>query len=389
MSVTRTELACAGFTAGEAPFTLCSHLQLPSAERETLRSFGASAAADCLQRGQTLRHDGNSVHVVAAEFRWRLIPQPSSEPRELGVADDEVRPTVRTPSPVAVRATHTIVRQDRLLIGGLLNYRRAKNRRMCGAIREAMESVQRQHKTELRSHRHTVAMRRHERQVAKARDLQAQKDAVKRRQVEEVLCKRDAQADATERRLQEAQARAEAGMHERMEAIQRNFEARRQKEATKAARREEAVELSLALQDQQRMKFQESAGIKAKRVRQQQRKNEELVQKHAEFVKRLALEKRANAATTKAAMLAKAECYRLQREEHDARRHELRVKQAAELQHRRKLLERDLWIDADKAKQGLAKFMQSGKADAALMEAVRDAGDTELVHSRESTETRS
>jgi hypothetical protein len=33
--------------------------------------------------------------------------------------------------------------------------------------------------------------------------------------------------------------------------------------------------------------------------------------------------------------------------------------------------------------------MQSGKADAALMEAVRDAGDTELVHSRESTETRS
>lgn len=277
-----------------------------------------------------------------------------------------------------------------------------------------MESLQRQHKTELRSHRHTVTMQRHERQLAKARELQAQKDAVKRRQVEEVLCKRDAQAGATERRLQEAQVRAETGMHERMEGIRRKFEARRQKEATKAARREEAVEVSLALQDQQRIKFQESAQVKAKRVRQQQRKNEELVQKHANFMKQLALEKRANAASTKAVRLAEDERRRLKREEHDARRHALRVKQAAELQHRRKLLERDLWIDADKAKQGLAKFlqvrhifcclaafysqilptnrsslyssltpdlgrMQSGKADAALMAAVRDAEDTELV----------
>ena len=57
-------------------------------------------------------------------------------------------------------------------------------------------------------------------------------------------------------------------------------------------------------------------------------------------------------------MDAEAEQRRLQREEHDARRHALRVQQAAELQHRRKQLERDLWIDADKAKQGLAKFLQ-------------------------------
>ena len=239
-----------------------------------------------------------------------------------------------------------------------LHHRRAKNRRMCGAIREAMESVQRQHKTELRSHRHTVAMRRHERQAAIARNLQAQKDAVKRRLVEEVMCKRAAQADANERRLQEAQAKAEVGLHERMEGIQRKFEARRRKEAGKAARREEAVELSVALQHQQRMKFQESAVVKAKWVRQQQRINDELDQKHADFVKRLALEKRANAATTKAVMLAEAEQRRMQREEHDARRAALRAKQAAELQHRRKQLERDLWIDADKAKQGLAKFLQ-------------------------------
>jgi hypothetical protein len=236
--------------------------------------------------------------------------------------------------------------------------RRAKNRRLCSSIREAMDSVQRQHQLELRNHRHSEAMQRHHREVAKARSAQAQRDAVKRRQVEEVVQKREAQADATERQLQEAQARAEAGMQERMDGIQSKFEARRQREADKAMRREEAVEQSMALKQQQREKFQESAEAKARRVRRQQRKNERLEQQHADLVKRLTSEKRANAAAAKSAMLLKAEEQRVQREQHDARRHALRVKQASELQHRRKLLERDLWIDADNAKQGLAKFLQ-------------------------------
>ena len=43
--------------------------------------------------------------------------------------------------------------------------------------REAMDSVQRQHQLELRNHRHSEAMQRHHREVAKAWSAQAQRAA--------------------------------------------------------------------------------------------------------------------------------------------------------------------------------------------------------------------
>jgi len=264
--------------------------------------------------------------------------------------------------------------------------RRAKNRRTCTTIREAMDSVTRQHQVELRNHRHDAAMRRHQRERASAAAAKAQRDAVKQRLVEEVMEKRAAQADDFERRLQDAQARADEGMQERMDGMQRTFEARRAREAGKAVRREEAVEMSLTLRQQQLARFEESAEAKARRVRRQQRKNEQLVQQQADIVKRLASEKRCRAAEAKATMLVEAEHRRTQRAEQETKRHALRVKQAAGLQHRRKLLERDLWIDADNAKQGLAKFLSTGKADNTLLAAVQEAQDTELVRQTASTD---
>ena len=264
--------------------------------------------------------------------------------------------------------------------------RRAKNRRTCTTIQEAMDAIKRQHELELRNHRHDAAMRRHQRELASAAEAKATRDAVKQRQVEEVMQKRAAQADNFERQLQDAQTRADDGMQERMDGMQRTFKARREREAGKAVRREEAVEVSVALRQQQLARFQESAEAKARRVRRQQRKNEQQAQQQANIVKRITSEKRSRAAEAKATTLVEAEHSRMERAEQETKRHALRVKQAAGLQYRRKHLERELWMDADNAKQGLAKFLSTGKADSTLLSAVQEAQDTELVRHTSNTD---
>ena len=113
-------------------------------------------------------------------------------------------------------------------------------------------------------------------------------------------------------------------------------------------------------------------------MRRQKKKNEQEKVQRVQLVKRLSVERRAKTAEVKKTMHHEAEAKLEARRIREEKRSAQRAQQAAALAKQRKVLERELWIDADRTKQGLSKFMASGKADDFLLRHVNEA-DTDLV----------
>ena len=249
---------------------------------------------------------------------------------------------------------HTAARES----GQWAQMRAAKNRRLCTSIREALDGVQRQHQVELRNHRYDVAMRRHESELARTRSAKATRDALKQNAVKEVLAKRDALASEVEKRHLQAHLQSQAGLAERFAGLERAKEQRRAREASKAARRCEAIEQKLALQQVQQVKFEEQKVAKERRVRRQKKKNELEKVQRVQLVKRLSAERRAKTAEVKKTMHHEAEAKLEARRIREEKRSAQRAQQAAALAKQRKVLERELWIDADR--NGLRQYGQCG-----------------------------